>query len=233
MSINNLQDHDKQFVQHWLSKIAEVVTFEVGGYYDFEKDHAALAWTERQFEEDTVESTSESILGRSIIHISGELYCDLLLGKHLSAEDVVMKRFFMANILLHELGHALWFAVTQRDGEDTFEDSTRAEAGYSFVAHLFGKVTYPSWDLKSMMRWWPLGGKPYQGDNVLVGSAYVDLLFTDHFWNDNFPCGGDVGIIAWDLQNDARNGYSKPYGIPKSIWDLLTSLQPVEDCMHE
>jgi hypothetical protein len=43
VGINDLQDYHRDFVQHWLNKIAKSVNFQVGGYD--EEGHSALAWT--------------------------------------------------------------------------------------------------------------------------------------------------------------------------------------------
>jgi hypothetical protein len=105
------------------------VNFQVGGYD--EEGHFALAWTLHTVDAD-YEPIPDFSLGESELHVGGELYCELLLGKNLKAGEILRKKFSMTSILLHELGHALWYAVTEKDGnEDIFEDATTAEAGSS------------------------------------------------------------------------------------------------------
>jgi hypothetical protein len=163
-------------------------------------------------------------LSESEIHISGELYCELLLGKNLKAGEILRKRFLMASILLHELGHALWYAVTERDGDDDiFEDATTAEAGSSFEAHIFGLIPY---NLTSGLEWYSMTGSPCQSSHASAEQKYVESLFTvryteslftDHFWDSNFLCSGDLGIVAPYVREMAGFGGRKPDGVPTSI----------------
>jgi hypothetical protein len=237
VDINDLQDHHKAFVQHWLNKIAERrrVIFKVGGDgLDERGQSEAEAWTWTFTRLDG--PNSEFSLGKSEIHIGGKLYCELLLGKTLKAEEVLRKRFYMASILLHELGHALWYAVTERErDEDIFEDETTAEAGVSFETHLFGLVPY---DDSSGLEWQSPCGTRYvrfsasgEPDYIesLYTKRYVESMFTDHFWDSNFLCGGDLGIVAWYVRERAHYGGTKPHGVPTSIWELCKNSQSMEE----
>jgi hypothetical protein len=175
-------------------------------------------------------------LSESEIHISGEVYCELLLGKNLKAGEILRKRFLMASILLHELGHALWYAVTERDGDDDiFEDATTAEAGSSFEAHIFGLIPY---NLTSGLEWYSMTGSPCQSSHASAEQKYVaslstvrytESLFTDHFWDSSFLCGGDLGIVAPYVREMAGFGGRKPDGIPTSIWELCNNSLSMEE----
>jgi hypothetical protein len=236
VGINELQDCHRDFVQHWLNKIAKSVNFEVGGYD--EEGPSALAWTWHMVDADD-EPAPDFSLGESEIHISGELYCELLLGKNLKAGEILRRRFSMASILLHELGHALWYAVTERDGDDdTFDDATTAEAGSSFEAHLFGLMPYLDTQLESRLEWHSQCGVRYprfctsaERNYVesLFADRYVESLFTDHFWDSNCLYGGDLGIVAPYVREMASHGGWKPQVIPTSIWELCNSSQSMEE----
>jgi hypothetical protein len=182
------------------------------------------------------EPSPDISLGESEIHIGSKLYCELLLAKNLKAEEILRKRFAMSSILLHELGHALWYAVTEREGgEDLFEDATTAEAGTSFETHLFGLVPY---ELASGLEWQSLCGIRYSrfcasAERDYVESRftdrYVESLFSDHFWNINFLGGGDLGIVAWYVRERASPGGTKPHTVPTSIWELCNNSQSMEE----
>jgi hypothetical protein len=162
-----------------------------------------------------------------------------LLGKNLKAGEILRRRFSMASILLHELGDALWYTVTERDGDDdTFDDATTAEAGSSFEAHLLGLMPYLDTQLESRLEWHSQCGVRYprfctsaERNYVesLFADRYVESLFTDHFWDSNCLYGGDLGIVAPYVREMASHGGWKPQVIPTSIWELCNSSQSMEE----
>jgi hypothetical protein len=193
--IGELDDLDWQCVETWLCRIAGTITCSVRTC-----DYGALAETKK-----IPVGSSKSDLGQSIICISRKDHYNTLRGE-LSATERLIRQFNLAVALLHELAHAVSYAITARQDEDFFEDSIVAEAGFEFEARLFGACPSFSSSKPQLVEWFPwpsrvlLGGegdvesydladicsKPSKledgGPIAKVSFRFMEDLFREQFW---------------------------------------------------
>lgn len=125
--IGKLEDLDRQCVDTWLRKVADTITYSVRAC-----ENGALAEIKK-----IPYDSSKTDLGRCIICISRKEHYDPLRGD-LSAAERLIWQSNLAIALLHELAHAVSYAINARQDEDFFEDAIVAEAGFEFEARLFG-----------------------------------------------------------------------------------------------
>jgi hypothetical protein len=108
---------DRQCVRTWLLKNADEITYSARGC------DGALAKTEK-----LPLDSSEKAMGRSLICISRSEHYNPLRGE-LPAAERNIRQFNLAVALLHELAHAISYAITARQEEDFFEDSIVGSLG--------------------------------------------------------------------------------------------------------
>lgn len=225
--IGKLEDLDRQCVDTWLRKVAEAITYSVRTC-----DNGALAEIKN-----IPYDSSKTDLGHCVICISRKEHYDPLRGE-LSPTERVIRQFNLAIALLHELAHAVSYAITARQDEDFFEDSIVAEAGFEFEARLFGACPSYSANAPKLVRWFPwpslilLGGEgeveSYDladlcssarkledgGPMSRVSVRFMKDLFQEQFWEKVMQgTGAAVALLAPDVRRSAPK--------MKSIRDLL------------
>jgi hypothetical protein len=211
--IGELSSLDRQCVRTWLCKIADVITYSVRGC------DGALAETEK-----LPLSSSENAMGRSLICISRSEHYNPLHGE-LPPRERIIRQFNLAVALLHELAHAISYAVTGREEEDFFEDSIVAEAGFEFEAQLFGACPSFSSSAPKVVKWFPwpsrilLAGegdvesydledlcsnsrKLVEGAPIAkVSIGFIKNLFRGQFWQKVVAKEGPVAVLAPEIRD--------------------------------
>lgn len=226
--IGKLEDLDRQCVDTWLRKVADTITYSVRAC-----DNGAMAEIKK-----IPYDASKTDLGRSIICISRKEHYDPLRGD-LPATERLIRQFNLAIALLHELAHAVSYAITARQDEDFFEDAIVAEAGFEFEARLFGACPSYSVNAPKLVRRFPwpsrilLGGegdvesydladlcsRPSKledgGPMSKVSVRFMKDLFREQFWERVMEgsTGAAVALLAPEIRRNAPK--------MKSIRDLL------------
>jgi hypothetical protein len=182
--------------------------------------------------------SSKTDLGHCIICISRREHYDPLRGDDLSPTERIIRQFNLAIALLHELAHAVSYAITAREDEDFFEDAIVAEAGFEFEARLFGACPSYSVNAPKLVQWFPwpsrvlLGGEgevesydladlcssPRKLEDGVpiarVSVRFMKNLFQDQFWENVMQGpGGAAALLAPEIRKSAPR--------MKSIRDLL------------
>lgn len=225
--IGKLEDLDRRCVDTWLRRIAEAITYSVRTC-----DNGALAEIKK-----IPYDPSKTDLGHCIICISRKEHYDPLRGE-LSATERTIRQFNLAIALLHELAHAVSYAVTARQDEDFFEDGIVAEAGFEFEARLFGACPSYSANAPMLVRWFPwpsrillagdgevdsydladLCSRPskleHGGPMSRVSVRFMKDLFQERFWEKMMDGTGSAAAL---LALEVRRSTPKM----KSIRDLL------------
>jgi hypothetical protein len=226
--IGKLEELDRQCVDTWLRKVAEAITYSVRIC-----DNGALAEIKK-----IPYDSSKTDLGHCIICISRREHYDPLRGDDLSPTERIIRQFNLAIALLHELAHAVSYAITARQDEDFFEDAIVAEAGFEFEARLFGACPSYSANAPKLVQWFPwpsrilLGGEgeveSYDladlcssarkledgGPMSRVSVRFMKDLFQEQFWEKAMQgTGAAVALLAPDVRRSAPK--------MKSIRDLL------------
>ncbi|GAB7326173.1 hypothetical protein MBLNU13_g10175t3 [Cladosporium sp. NU13] len=142
--IGKLEDLDRQCVDTWLRKVAETITYSVRTC-----DNGALAEIKK-----IPYDPSKTDLGHCVICIGRKEHYDPLRGE-LSPTERLTRQFNLAIALLHELAHAVSYAITAGQDEDFFEDCIVAEAGFEFEARRFGACPSYSANTPKLVRWFP------------------------------------------------------------------------------
>lgn len=227
--IGELDDLDRQCVKSWLHRIAETITYSVRTC-----DNGALAEVKK-----IPLKSPKTGLGHSVICISRNEHYNPSRGE-LSTAERRIRQFSLAVALLHEIAHAVSYAITARQDEDFFEATTVAEAGFEFEARLFGACPSYSLNAPKLVQWFPwpsrtlLGG---EGDvesydladicsspsKLKAGGAiarvrikYMKDLFRDEFWQ---KLALEPGAAAALLAPEIRKLQHAPR--MKSIRDLF------------
>ena len=225
--IDKLEALDRQCVGTWLLKAAQTITYSVRTC-----DQGALAETKK-----IPYDSSRIDLGHSVICISRKEHYNPLRGE-LSAADRIVRQFNLAIALLHELAHAISYAITARGDEDFFEDSIVAEVGFEFEARLFGACPSYSANAPQLVQWFPwpsrilLGGEgdvesydladlcsnPKKledgGPIAKVDFRFTEDLFQEQFWEKVMEGNGaTAALIAPEVHRCSRRA--------KSIRDLM------------
>lgn len=226
--IGKLEDLDRQCVDTWLRKVADAITYSVRAC-----DNGALAEIKKIPYDGT-----KTDLGRCVICISRKEHYDPLRGD-LSPTERTIRQFNLVIALLHELAHAVSYAITARQDEDFFEDAIVAEAGFEFEARLFGACPSYSSNAPKLVRWFPWPSRILlAGDGEVDSYDLADLcsspnklqdggpisrvsvrfmkdLFQEQFWEKMME--GTTGAAVALLTPEIRRSVSKT----KSIRDLL------------
>ena len=212
---------------HGCEKWAEAITYSVRTC-----DNGALAEIKK-----LPYDSPKTGLGHCVICISRKEHYDPLRGD-LPPNERIIRQFNLAVALLHELAHAVSYAITARQDEDFFEDAIVAEAGFEFEARLFGACPSYSAHAPRLVRWFPwpsrilLGGEgeveSYDladlcssvrkledgGPMSRVSARFVKDLFQERFWEKVMHgTGAAVALLAPDVRRSAPK--------MKSIRDLL------------
>lgn len=226
--IGKLEDLDRKCVDTWLRKAADAITYSVRAC-----DNGALAEIKK-----IPCDLSETDLGRCVISISRKEHYDPLRGD-LPATERLIRQFNLAIALLHELAHAVSYAITARQDEDFFEDAIVAEAGFEFEARLFGACPSYSANAPKLVRWFPwpsrilLGGegevesydladlcsspsKLEDGEPISrVSVKFMKDIFQEQFWEKVMEGNARAAVAL--LAPEIRRSVPKM----KSIRDLL------------
>ena len=225
--IGKLEDLDRQCVDTWLRRVADTITYSVRAC-----DNGALAEIKK-----IPYDSSKIDLGRCIICISRKEHYDPLRGE-LPPTERLIRQFNLAIALLHELAHAVSYAITAREDEDFFEDAIVAEAGFEFEARLFGACPSYSASAPKLVQWFPwpsrilLGGEgevesydladlcssPRKLEDGVpisrVSVGFMKDLFQDQFWEKVMEePGAAAALLAPEIRKSAPR--------MKSIRDLL------------
>lgn len=225
--IGKLKDLARRCVDTWLRRGADAITYSVRTC-----DNGALADIKK-----IPYDLSKTDLGHCVICISRKEHYDPLRGD-LSPNDRTIRQFNLAIALLHELAHAVSYAITARQDEDFFEDAIVAEAGFEFEARLFGACPSYSSDTPKLVWWFPwpsrilLGGegevesydladlcsRPSKledgGPISRVSVRFMRDLFLEQFWEKVMEkTGGAAALLAPQVCRSAPR--------MKSIRDLL------------
>jgi hypothetical protein len=211
--IGELNSLDRQCVRTWLCKIADKITYSVRGC------DGALAETEK-----LPLGSSENAMGRSLICISRSDHYNPLHGE-LPPGERIIRQFNLAVALLHELAHAISYAVTGREEEDFFEDSIVAEVGFEFEAQLFGACPSFSSNAPKAVKWFPwpsrilLAGEgevesydledmcsnPRKLDEgapiAKVSVGFMRNLFREQFWHKVVVNEGAAALLAPEIRD--------------------------------
>jgi hypothetical protein len=211
--IGELSSLDRQCVRTWLCEIANKITYSVRGC------EGALAETEK-----LPLGSSGSAMGRSLICISRTEHYNPLHGE-LPPRERIIRQFNLAVALLHELAHAISYAVTGTEEEDFFEDSIVAEAGFEFEAQLFGACPSFSSSAPKVVKWFPwpsrilLAGegdvesydledlcsnsrKLVEGAPIAkVSIGFIKNLFRGQFWQKVVAKEGPVAVLAPEIRD--------------------------------
>jgi hypothetical protein len=225
--IGELSSLDRQCVRTWLCSIADKITYSVRGC------DGALAETNKL----SLGSSEESV-GHSLVCISRSEHYNPLHGE-LPPGERLIRQFNLAIALLHELAHAISYAVTGRQKEDFFEDSIVAEAGFEFEAQLFGACPSFSSSAPKVVKWFPwpsrillagegevesydladLCSNPRKLDEggpiAKVSISFMRNLFREQFWQKVVVKKGPAALLAPEIR-DLQCVRS-----PRSIRDLL------------
>jgi hypothetical protein len=199
---------DRQCVRTWLLKNADEITYSARGC------DGALAKTEK-----LPLDSSEKAMGRSLNCISRSEHYNPLRGE-LPAAERNIRQFNLAVALLHELAHAISYAITARQEEDFFEDSIVGDAGFEFEAQLFGACPSFSSNPPKLVNWFPwpsrilLGGEgeveSYDLADLCSNSSKLDEgvqiakvsvcfmrnLFREQFWQKVVAKKGASALLA-------------------------------------
>jgi len=178
--IGKLEDLDRRCVDTWLRKVAGTITYSVRAC-----DNGALAEIKK-----TPYDLSKTDLGHCVICISRKEHYNPLRGD-LSATERIIRQFNLAVALLHELAHAVSYAITARQDEDFFEDSIVAEAGFEFEARLFGACPSYSSNAPQLVQWFPWPSRILLGGEGEVESYdLADLCSSPRKLEDGGPISG-------------------------------------------
>jgi hypothetical protein len=227
-NIGELNSLDRECVRTWLCKIADKITYSVRGC------DGALAEVEK-----LPLGSSEKAMGRSLICISRSDHYNPLHGELPPGERIV-RQFNLAVALLHELAHAISYAITGRQEEDFFEDSIVAEAGFEFEARLFGACPSFSSNAPKVVKWFPWPSRILRGGEGEVGSydladlcsnpsklkdgapiakvsiGFMRNLFREQFWQKVVAKKAAAAVIAPKIRKLECSGRAR------SIQNLLT-----------
>lgn len=212
---------------HGCEKRAEAITYSVRTC-----DNGALAEIKK-----LAYDSSKTDLGHCVICISRKEHYDPLRGD-LPPNERIIRQFNLAVALLHELAHAVSYAIMARRDEDFFEDAIVAEAGFEFEARLFGACPSYSANAPKLVQWFPwpsrilLGGEgeveSYDladlcssirklEDGCLISRVSVRFmkdLFQEQFWEKRMQgTGAAAALLAPGVRRSAPR--------MKSIRDLL------------
>jgi hypothetical protein len=225
--IGEWEDLGRRCVDMWLRRIADTITYSVRTC-----DNGALAEIKK-----IPYDSSKTDLGHGVNCISRKEHWDPLRGD-LSPTERTIRQFNLAIALLHELAHAVSYAITARQDEDFFEDAIVAEAGFEFEARLFGACPSYSSDAPKLVRWFPwpsrillagdgevdsydladLCSRPKKledgGPISKVSVRFMKDLFREQYWEKVMEqTGAVVALLAPEVRRSAPK--------MKSIRDLL------------
>lgn len=186
--IDKLEDLDRRCVDTWLRRIADAITYSVRTC-----DNGALAEIKK-----IPYDPSKTDLGHCVICISRKEHYDPLRGD-LSPTERTIRQFNLAIAMLHELAHAVSYAITARQDEDFFEDSIVAEAGFEFEARLFGACPSYSANAPMLVRWFPWPSRILlAGDGEIDSYDLADLCSSPKKLED----GGPISKVSVRLMKD-------------------------------
>ena len=225
-TLANLSQDDIQAVEEELSEFANMITFTVEeipdrgihGQTQFDKERTAAA--AHPFERGLPGPYTTIVLTKRI-------YDELLTHHEGYSELWCSTRLNVAMILLHELGHAInWAVVGPR--EDFFEDAIVAEAGFEMESQLLGAAfegrgkvfTFVEWPDREFMQLY--GDKmtcrdpsrlPKQGRMWEVSSSWLLALWQDRYWEWVRETGPQA-LIPPAIAHSVREAISRGERIP-------------------
>jgi hypothetical protein len=188
--IGKLEDLDRRCVDTWLRRIADAITYSVRTC-----DNGALAEIKK-----IPYDPSKTDLGHCVICISRKEHYDPLRGD-LSPTERTIRQFNLAIALLHELAHAVSYAITARQDEDFFEDAIVAEADFDFEfeARLFGACPSYSSNAPKLVRWFPWPSRILlAGDGEVDSYDLADLCSSPEKLED----GGPISKVSVRFMKD-------------------------------
>lgn len=212
----------------WLCRVAKTFEFQV-------KD-CGRAWgcTERLLSR---YEPACMLTARSVIIISESLLWWPIGMALTSPEEKKCRQFELAVTIIHEIAHATLYALTNKEHEDFFEDSTIADAGFELETRLFGLSPQSEPPGSARLKWYTfVDGKRTSASDV-VDTAYIHKLFSRRFWKTTLESGDATAILApslhalrdvseagWNLISTlhARNNKQN---IPESVWSLICKVR--------
>lgn len=154
-----------------------------------------------------------------------------------SPEERKCRQIELAVTMIHEIAHATLYALTNKEHEDFFEDSTIDDAGFELETRLFGLSPQSEPPGSACLRWYTFeDGKQTSALDVL-DTAYIHKLFNRRFWETTLESGDATAILArslhalqdmseaaWNLISTLHANNNKQ-NIPGSVWSLICKVR--------